>query len=173
MQRYNMVLVPQDEHFTAQAISQAQALFGPVAQGYLLGVAALPHVTLCQFYAPSPAMACALFEAIQPLDDLPLSLTAFHFREGTKTHQGFYWAEYLTNRPPQLLEAQKKAVSIIEKEGCHSLTSSASYAPHLTLARVQDPRPTLTVQGIFSEPFFCRYAVGVSTENGALMEVLA
>jgi len=51
MPRYNLAYCPSNHLFSRHCVQYAREHFETLANGYLLGRNALPHVTLCQFEA--------------------------------------------------------------------------------------------------------------------------
>jgi len=172
--RYNIAAVPLDATLQYEIASLAQVQFGAIEDGYILGPRALAHVTLCQFRAATDQVALDAFGAWPGKRDVSLSVGAFRLRAGRDEHAGKSWAYFSVERAPALLGLQEDCARHLVAGGLEVLTPTATYSPHITLARLpgmpasEIATPTFPRDG----PVTFRLAVGRSTENGVLLETL-
>ena len=154
--------------------SLAQAQFAAIEDGYILGPAALAHVTLCQFRAATEQVALDAFKSWQGNRDVSLIVGAFRLRAGRDEHAGKSWAYFSVERAPVLLDLQEDCAKHLVASGLDILTPTATYSPHITLARLRG-MPTseiATPKFPCDGPVYFRPAVGRSTENGVLLGTL-
>ena len=112
MARFNIALLPIDAAVRRAFVDLARSDFAAVADGYLLGAGALPHITLCQFDASSEQAAIEVFHSWEGKKDLDLQIEKFRLRKGSPPHLGKLWAEFVVEQRPALLEQQKNACSM-------------------------------------------------------------
>jgi hypothetical protein len=174
MARFNIALLLIDAAVRRAFVDLARSDFAAVADGYLLGAGALPHITLCQFHAPSEQAAIDVFHSWEGKKDLDLQIENFRLRKGSPPHSGKLWAEYLVEQHPALLEQQKNCVQHVKQAGLEILTNVTPYSPHLTLARIADtvadvpsPDPPYRHRLAF------RPAIGAASENGVFVKELS
>jgi 2'-5' RNA ligase len=174
MPRFNIAAVPTDAGLQGAIADLAQARFGAIEDGYILGAEALAHVTLCQFRATTEEAALDAFKSWRGKRDVSLSVGAFRIRAGTGEHSGKSWAYFSVERAPLLLGLQEDCARRLVELGLEILTPTATYSPHITLARLPGtptnvvPTPSFPHDG----PVSFRPAVGRSTENGVLLGTL-
>lgn len=110
----------------------AHALFSAVSDGYCLGGAVWPHVTLCQF------QGAQLPDGIESMSlSCPVYPLTFGVRPGKGAHVGYNWLELVVAKTQAISEAQKKVFSFLNAQGYVSSTEIGDrYHPHITLARV-------------------------------------
>lgn len=137
MPRYNIALRPDDALTDSALVALAQDHYADVSESYILGAAALPHVTLCQFDAPDDEAARTFFRKSQIPSVWEITLTHFNRRAGAGLHEGYFWAEFLVARTNALLTVQTRLVSDLMQSGYTSHTAPETYVPHVTLARIR------------------------------------
>jgi len=172
--RFNIAAVPMDATLQDVIASLAQAQFAAIEDGYILGPAALAHVTLCQFRAATEQVALDAFKSWQGNRDVSLSVGAFRLRAGRDDHAGKSWAYFSVERAPALLDLQGDCARHLVESGLEILTPPATYSPHITLARLPGMPTTEIATPMFpcDGPVSFRPAVGRSTENGVLLGTL-
>eukprot|EP00756_Hemistasia_phaeocysticola_P055537 Hpha_TRINITY_DN31497_c0_g1::TRINITY_DN31497_c0_g1_i1::g.145309::m.145309 len=170
--RFNIALLP-DTNVQHQFVQLAQQYFGHVADGYLLGAEALAHVTLGQFRAADEQVALAAFADLKDKGSMSLRLNGFKLRETSSGGQ--LWAEVPIDRDAALLDRQRSCIEHLTARGLDALTPSASYSPHITLARIPDANiklPGSILDGPEDATVEFRLAVGHSTEKGVFVKEL-
>lgn len=171
---YNIALLPTDPAVNDRFVKQASSLRG-YASGYLLGDGAEPHVTLCQFKTDNDECLPAIWAFVKDFRfPKKLEIERFAVREGTQDHAGYDWVQW------QVVCVFDDLQQIIHKRLADddaylvALTSPETYAPHLTLARVNEETVSehnpLAMEIV--PPFKVTLALGRSTANGEWVETL-
>lgn len=172
--RFNIAAVPLDEALQDVIAELAQAGFGALEDGYILGVEALAHVTLCQFRAATDEIALEAFRSWEAKRDASLNVGKSQLRPGRNEHAGKSWAYFTVEKTPILLDLQRDCARHLARLSLEVLTATATYFPHITLARLSGAptgdvaTPTFPHDG----PVTFRPVVGRSTENGVLQNIL-
>jgi hypothetical protein len=171
--RYNIALLPIDAAARCAFVVLARANFAAVHDGYLLGPAALPHITLCQFEAEDEEAAVGGFRSWRDKGDLRLQIREFRLRPGVSAQFGWLWAEFVVEHRPALFLQQKSCVEHLKAAGFAVLTQVATYNPHLTLARLAEgAREVPPPNPPYRHRLGFRPALGPSTENGVFVREL-
>lgn len=178
--RYNIALMPTDAILRQKITSVSQDLYLEDQHGYVLGnngsgETGLPHNTLCQFRAPDDNAAKSLFVALE-LGRIIMHLVMrdFEVRHGTEEHVGAVWLAYKVELTEDLALLQKHVVASLDNKGWVRYTDPATYAPHVTIARLkQEPTARPSSKAIpLDVSFATRPVLGRSTENGVLLHPL-
>jgi 2'-5' RNA ligase len=172
MDRFNIALLPEDASLQDRFADVARSSFAGSADGYILGVGALAHVTLSQFRAPTERIARAAFASWENTRPLRLLVGEFRLRAGENEHAGTWWAYFRIERSPDLLRQQSDCASRLGALGLEVLTATDAYAPHITLARLSKPDERSSPQAPCEGPIEFIPRVGRSTENGVFLRPL-
>jgi 2'-5' RNA ligase len=135
MQRFNLALVPDDLAVSQNLIDFARKHFSHTADKYLLGKNALPHITLCQFHAPSETTATAVFTTWNKPVRLNVALNQLYTRSGSDIHAGKVWIELIAVAS-ELKQLQRSCFEHLENNKMSVITKPDNYSPHLTFARL-------------------------------------
>ncbi len=172
MQRFNIALLPSEPAVQKNLVQIAQQYFGPIQDGYMLGESALAHVTLCQFYAFNESSALNVFHTWSGKKEFIIKFNKFHFRAGHAEHAGKWWAEFLVDKDPELLQQQQNCWAHITRAGLTVLTPAATYSPHLTLARIPSADDVIVPTELPPNTCLFRPAAGLANENGVFVKAL-
>jgi hypothetical protein len=176
MLRFNIALLPVETAWQHFFIALSQQHFAALHDEYILGENGLPHITLCQFYAPDAAAAIAVFNTLPDQSQTALAITGFRLRAGTLGNSGKFIADLPIEKTPALLARQVACAEHLRQHGLASLTSAPpAYSPHITLARLSClPALEPVLAGVpYAQPLTFRPVLGLSTEPGVLVKVLA
>ena len=174
--RYNIALLPVDSGVNEILTAYAQTHFAVLAEGYLLGDRALPHVTLCQFYAPDDAIAHHVFDGWkEKAFPTAISVQSLYLKSGTDAHAGQYLVGLTVTATPELIDAQYACHTHIAAQGLQTLTPSERFVPHITLASLRREPHTLAAFDIPSLPhsFAVTLGLGQANEKGVFLHQLA
>jgi 2'-5' RNA ligase len=150
---------------------EAQEQFATASEGYLLGTKSLPHITLAQFYLEDQEallniwheVRCKIAHPHQP-KFLGLSLT--------RKAQGLWGVSLLVARDPALVKDHLVAVEILKQYGIRCISEVGElYRPHLTLARIKEPKINGFNDEIF-QPTPFTLALGEADENGQYLTTI-
>lgn len=93
-------------------------------------------------------------------------------------HLGMFWSGYMVRRDAELVRLQSEVVRHLQALGRECFTAQGDgYFPHLTLARPREPLQgfdlsSLLAPSMVGQEMRCRACLGVSDENGQLLEIL-
>jgi 2'-5' RNA ligase len=177
MNLFNLALIPLDPNMSKMCIELARKKI-PVANGYLLGPAAHPHVTVSQL-AAEPDDLPTLWQSVQELGELHLqtiTLDGLCVRPGSGIHAGNYWVQLAVYPTSSLTMLQEQVCRGLEKLKIRGLTPQDAYCPHLTLGRVLNENQ-ISVDGLDLSPEIMRQhsfslTLGSSDANGVYLEKL-
>lgn len=168
---FNLALIPEDNEFREQCIELAQSNCKQLADGYLLGEEALPHVTVCQFTA-APGDLPHIWTNFSDLKDELQSILFRHIyiQYGKEDMLGKLWMGLAVTYEPALTELQKRCFERLLKIGIQSGNTPERYFPHLTFARC-DATKTPSVQkappiSLWLTRYAFRLTIGESDELG-------
>ncbi len=171
LNHYNLALYPEDSAFASLCIELAQTNLSQLADNYLLGSDALPHVTVCQFLAPGHLMPdiWALFaeDAHQPLS---LSFRHLYVQYGKAELEGKCWVGLAVRPESTIREFQKNAFAKLLEFGIEGRNFPDTYFPHLTFARCDATKPVVITypppQVTWLERYSFRLTLAQSDEHG-------
>lgn len=173
LQRYNIALLPTNIDIHNTLIAIAQDYFKEVQDQYLLGNNALPHVTLCQFYAESESTAINAAQGFLAMKYAApeIHINCFQIRAGTLINAGTYIAEYNVTKDPALMDLQKKCADYLDSVGIANKTPCVSYSPHFTLARLREPVSIMPdMSHVPNTAISTRFALGLTSATGVFVE---
>ncbi len=166
--RYIIALLAQEpEPF----IQEAQRQFSPIAQGYLLSNNSLPHITLAQFNVDDVYKLGKIWnELLTYIKDIPQPrFLGIGFSKKTKMPWG---ASLSVAREPELVALHLIVIDVLKNYGIQSITPSKElYRPHVTLARITEPRLSLFDDSILDPSSFI-LALGQGDENGQYLKTV-
>jgi 2'-5' RNA ligase len=150
-------------------IEEAQAQFSRIAEGYLLSNDSLPHVTLAQFYLDNENELKKIWDELQTqVVTMPQPrFTGIGFTQKAKN----LWGVSLSvARDSELLNLHCVVVDALQKHTIQPLNDSKElYRPHLTLARIREPKlDNFNVTLLQATPFV--FALGQADENGQYLK---
>jgi len=152
----------------APYIQYAQ-IFGGVADGYLIGDAAHPHVTLVQFNGEQ-ADYDAVVEFLSTQACPQPRMLGIHFGFN-KNSEELLWASLTVARDPEIVSLHENLIKFLEQRSSAEILTFKRdlYDPHLTLALIKAsipacPRPSLP-HSSFS------IAAGVADSFGQFVEI--
>lgn len=172
---FNLALFPESEDFQRQCIELAQVNCAGQSDGYLLGLDALPHVTVCQFKTEKSRLS-AVWSAMSELRSVSYALGFRHIylQYGKGELTGKSWLGLAVILEPLVLDLQKSVFQRLLNLGIESRNTPESYFPHLTFARLDATRSTQIVQAPRAEFWLERYSfrltIGQSDEHGRYHE---
>lgn len=173
MNRFNIALIPSNPVFQELFARLAQTYFSTIQDEYILGENALAHITLCQFFADTEQAAVNAYSTFVDKAIAHLFIHRFNLRKGEGRHTGKFWAEFLVDREPDLLERQRKCYHHLIENDLRPLTPVETYSPHVTLARISHEVAELPLISLIPERRFeCYLALGNSSENGKLVNII-
>jgi len=173
---YNVALYPCDGSFLKACVDIAQANLKEVADEYLLGNNACPHVTLCQFAAEADELE-KIWQLIVPAWKGPLSVKFEHVYvlPGEGMHKGFTWVGMSALADSAIIILQGTIYELLFSVGIESSTKMDTYFPHLTWARCRGSEvlcvPVPKTE-LFDLPQGFELTIGVANANGAYQERL-
>ncbi len=176
LKKYNIALIPNENH--AQYIQYAQSLsqHAPAANYHIGGSASIPHVSLCHFLK-APEQIAELWQTVKNLavPDIHLIFTRHvskTFRGNPKYHN-IWWVSLIPNHLDKLT-ARHMAIADIVKNPLNA--AYAQYDPHMTLFNSrskaqcaqfnQNPQLKPPLEGIF------HIALGLTDQVGQITELV-
>ena len=178
MQRYNIALLPTDNALQDKIVRISRSYFLDIHDEYILGTdEGLAHITLCQYKASSLHEALHVYHdflSSETVSSIKLTIEKFHTRPGKLVNAGKFIAEYKIYPSPELIDLQLRCAERLEVHNLSSLTPSAGYSPHITLARLSEmPNKTPTNQDLACPIDTAGHiALGLSTEAGVFLKEL-
>jgi 2'-5' RNA ligase len=157
--------------FPSFFIKEAQEQFGAVSQGYLLSQSSLPHITLAQFSTDDQEIVSKIWSDVQTsTTSIPQPL--FTGIGLSKKDKHLWGVSLLVKREPALVEIHRTIVALLEKHGLACISETGElYRPHLTLARIKEPKLLGFNDGLL-EPAPFTIALGKSDENGQYLSTI-
>ena len=172
---FNLALVPESVDLIELCTNFARQNCLQNADAYLLGDAALPHVTLCQFNAPESR----LDEIWNVFDDVSARAVELRFinvyiKYGKGALSGKSWIGLSVKPESHLIDLQKDVFSRLERLGVHGRNRPTDYFPHLTFARCDASKPAVIAavpeEDFWSTQYPFLMTVGHSDEHGRYRE---
>jgi 2'-5' RNA ligase len=170
MPRYILAFIPTNPELVKHCVATAQN-FSSIAQGYMLGDQAQPHVTVCHFDAEHSMLApfWAACSVNAPLI-LPLHFDGYYAKPVDENGM-LYWLGFSILRDHTLITAQRRIIALCAERQIttHTLPNDG-YFPHLTLARVQvgSSMPVLPLQNKdhWAQDNSYELSIGLSSPEG-------
>lgn len=172
MKRFNIAYMLTNKAHNDFCVDLAQSHFKDVQDKYLLGHQALPHVTLCQFYAESNERAVRIYKSFAPAVSIEnLIIEKCQVRSGTLVNAGKFIVELKVQANSALSNLQKLLFEHIEQSGGRALTPIQTYSPHITLARIHTMPMLLPAEAPDAQivQISVRLSLGASTEEGVFI----
>jgi 2'-5' RNA ligase len=168
---YNIALYPCDGVFLKTCVDIAQTHLRQVADGYLLGAKADPHVTLCQFLG-EPDELEKIWQLILPVRKDPVSVMFQHVYvlPGSGMHEGYNWVGLSALADSAIIILQGTVYELLFSIGIESSTKVETYFPHLTWARCRSSEllsVPIPKAELFNAPHRFELTIGMSDVNGA------
>ncbi len=166
--RYIIALLAQEPD---PFIQEAQRQFSDIAQGYLLSNSSLPHITLAQFDLDDEQKLEEVWrELFACVKDIPQPrFTGIGF---SKKAQGLWGTSLSVAREPELVNLHLMVIDVLKNHGIRSITHSKElYRPHVTLARVAEPKLSQFNDSILDPALFI-LALGQGDENGQYLNTV-
>lgn len=174
---FNLALFPEDRDLIDTCICLAQENLCGVADQYLLGKDAWPHVTLCQLETETAKLA-EIWHSVQPLLQEPiiLQLKRLYVQFGADENTGKYWVGLIVSPEPALLVLQAAVYQKLLELGIESRTVPEKFFPHLTWARCTQAKPLVISQyppsSLLDKRHAFKLSLGRSDEHGVYHERL-
>jgi hypothetical protein len=173
---FNVALFPDEAEFRDTCVRLAQANLKDLADHYLIGKGALPHITLCQFHAPQSQLS-TIWTMLSHLSPKTLAVLFHHLYilPGKKTDLGGFWVGLTVQAEPDLVDLQKAVYDSLGEQGIKRITAPANYFPHLTWANCPAGVPALSVmppEDFWTRRYKFSLSIGQSDAAGVYHEKL-
>lgn len=169
--------MPEDGDFASSCLVFAHRHFAGIADVYLLGENCLPHVTLCQFLGDSEKLDSLKSECERSFPpSLVLKPSHFYIRPGRGRHRGYLWLGLAIEPSDELLECQRRAVTLLSGLAFETQTPISEYFPHLSMARCGSEAEVGALKlawdsKLFQESTF-KVALALSNPDGVMLKPL-
>ena len=174
---FNIALWPDDESLLQECIRLAQLNCSEIADQYLIGDHACPHVTLCQINAETDELEniWAAIQSVHP-KQLSLSFNQFYIKPGQNELEGYYWVGVGVRRAAEIINLQKTIYDQLLSLNLESRNKPLGYTPHLTWARCKgdSPQPIkyFPSNEFWSKSYTFSLSLGRSDKHGVYHERL-
>jgi 2'-5' RNA ligase len=151
----------------------AQKHFSAVSQGYIIGKDSHPHITLAQFMGSESDLEASIIylKTYTSCASPKPAIKGISFLKDPKASD-IWWAECFIARTEALMSLQRNIESFLRERNITLINDTGDlYRPHLTLARIKEPLPTINLSVL---PFLSDFhlVIAEADQLGQLIKII-
>jgi 2'-5' RNA ligase len=172
---YTFALVSEENNFNSGVTDLAQKNFSKSHANYILGDAALPHITLCQFKTTGQELSSiknVIRENVENTYQIKFQGMYFDYVPD------YIWVGLAVKREQNIINTQNIIYTLLQKEGVETLTNTKEdYFPHLTFALLKGSSCVESFNSpesqLFENTHLFRMSLGVNGPFGMYKKTLS